>query len=390
MDPALLKKLILIREATPKEDAQTLFVGRNDGQFTGNVKYLFLHFVKHAPELNPLYLTFNRDTHLDLEAAGLPVALFPNENALLGAARAKTVIVDDFHFKNSPVNLLLSGASIIQLWHGVGFKKIGFLEADSKLDLSKERRQELRQLYSGYDAVISTSPFYTKNLFSTSFGTREIWETGYPRNDVFFRPPTKHDLLQADPQLYGQIKKLGKKKTVALYVPTFRDTGGTFFAPQNFDLAQMDTFLERINSVLVIKMHSFSGTPKIKGARNIFLFPCDKDIYPLMPITDYMITDYSSIYTDYLTMNKPVLFYPYDWDEYTSKNRELQFDYDWITPGPKLKNQNELLMAMKLLSENKDDGYGEQRREIGQLAFANHDGQSSERILTRIKAQLSA
>lgn len=109
-----------------------------------------------------------------------------------------------------------------------------------------------------------------------------------------------------------------------------------------------------------------------------------------MPLTDYMITDYSSIYTDYLTMEKPVLFYPYDGDKYVSQNRELQFDYDWITPGPKVKSPDELMMAMKLLATNKDDGYAPQRAEIGRLAFEHHDGKACARILERLRAELSS
>jgi CDP-glycerol glycerophosphotransferase len=186
------------------------------------------------------------------------------------------------------------------------------------------------------------------------------------------------------------VKQLAKAASIALYVPTFRDDGANPFADGALDLAALDAFLERINTVMVIKLHTFSGTLPDLPCKNILAFPSDADVYPLMPLTDYMITDYSSIYTDYLTMNKPVLFYCYDRDTYISKNRELQFDYDWITPGPKVHTQDELMMAMKLLSSGRDDGYSEQRAEIGSLAFAQHDGQASARVLARLRAELSS
>jgi len=300
--------------------------------------------------------------------------------------------VDDFHFKHHPVSLLVQGARIIQLWHGVGFKKIGFLEADSDMNITDERREELRQLYSDYFAVISTSPFYTQHLFQTSFGAQQIWETGYPRNDVFFRKPTRNDLLQAAPKLYGEIKQRAKTSTIALYVPTFRDDGTNPLAESDLSLPGLDAFLQSIDTVLILKMHTFTGPLPSLSFKNIVVFPSNEDVYPLMALTDYMITDYSSIYTDYLTMNKPVLFYAYDRDKYISQNRELQFDYDWITPGPKIATSGELMVAMKLLAAGKgrDDGYAARREEIGKLAFAEHDGQASARVLERLRAELSS
>ncbi|MBU1248678.1 MAG: CDP-glycerol glycerophosphotransferase family protein [Proteobacteria bacterium] len=389
MIPPALQKLLAIRQQVTRREDRVVFIGRTDGQFTGNVKYLFLHFLEHAPDLNPVYLTQNRDALNLLKSAGLPVRNTLSKEGARLAAEAGTVFVDDFHFKMQPAGLLVAGARIIQLWHGVGFKKIGFMEADSGMDLTPERREELRQLYSGYDVVISTSPFYTENLFQTSFQAKDIWETGYPRNDVFFRKPTKQDFIQAAPESYAAVRQLAKTKTIALYVPTFRDGGGNPLSDGACDFFRLDAFLEANDIVIVLKMHTFSGTLPDLPFKNIIAFPSHADVYPLMPLTNFMITDYSSIYTDYLVMDKPVLFFPYDWDKYTSQNRELQFDYDWITPGPKVRSQDEFMVALKLISKGGADGYEEKRREIGHLAFAQHDGLASARVLSRLRAELS-
>jgi CDP-glycerol glycerophosphotransferase len=93
-----------------------------------------------------------------------------------------------------------------------------------------------------------------------------------------------------------------------------------------------------------------------------------------------LITDYSSIYTDYLLLNRPVAFFAYDYEYYVNQNREIQFDYDWITPGPNCYNQTELEREILKVLINGQDDYIQKRKEIMDLAFKYQDGNSSERI----------
>ena len=320
-----------------------------------------------------------------LRQAGLQTALFPRENALELTAGAGIIIVDDFHYKESPVYVLTKGAMIVQLWHGVGFKKIGFLEARSSVGLTEERKQYLNHMYSGYDVVISTSEFYTKNLFETSFEAKKIIETGYPRNDVFFRPVNKYDLLESDINLFGKIKRLKKDYKVAVYAPTFRDDGSDPLQHKALDFRALSAFLKKLNVFLILKMHHNSLLYGGFIFDNIYYCHNDHDIYPIMPYVDFMITDYSSIYMDYLLLDKPVIFFPYDEEEYKSKQRELQFDYDSMTPGIKCHSQKELMDAIHDLVVNDKDGYSEKRKELQNLAFKYKDGNASERIVDYLR-----
>ena len=389
IDAQSLELLRRVRELTPKQPATVAFIGRGSGQFGGNAKYFFLHCRKHAPELDCFFVTTNPGVAKELKIAGLPCELYPEGGSVTRLASAATVVVDDFHFKDSLLEPVMEGARIVQLWHGVGFKKIGFLEAESGVDLSPERRDYLRRMYSGYDAVLSTSPFYTEHLFATSFGAREIVEAGYPRNDVFFRMPTREDLVCSDPELYRACKKLGKEKVLGLFVPTFRDDGQDFVSQGALDLRRLDRELGEAGAALMIKMHSFSNLYQGLGLTNILHCPNHLDVYPLMPLFRFMITDYSSIFTDHLLLDRPQLFFPYDWDDYTRRNRELQFDYDWITPGPKCRDQQSLMQAVRAICAG-EDSHAEKRREIAKLAFAEHDGKASERLLNWLRQTISS
>ncbi len=123
----------------------------------------------------------------------------------------------------------------------------------------------------------------------------------------------------------------------------------------------------------------------IKITDNIIFYNNSKDIYPLLSNTDLMITDYSGIFFDYLLLNKPLIFFNYDYDEYIKYNRKLSFDYDKITPGIKCENQNQLEQKIiKILVENNDE-YIDKRNEILNISFKYKDGNASKRIIKECK-----
>jgi len=92
----------------------------------------------------------------------------------------------------------LKNVKKIQLWHGIGFK---YIELANENEFKSGRSKILHFLvgrFPCYDVVISTSEFYTRKVFSKAFNYKYIWETGYPRNDVFLRNFYKGELLNVD------------------------------------------------------------------------------------------------------------------------------------------------------------------------------------------------
>lgn len=387
MDPSQARTIAHFLAANPRNNHNVAFIGRSDSQFAGNCKYFYLHMVQNEPEFRPCYVTLNRSVYRSLVERGLPAALFPEQDAITALARAGIVVVDDFHYRLNNIQPFTTGATIIQLWHGVGFKKIGFLEADSTMDMPREQRDYLRRMYSGYDAVISTSPFYTEHLFQTSFGAREIWETGYPRNDVLLRPIEKNDLLGSDVALYGKIRSLRKQHATCLYAPTFRDDRGDPFSHKALDLPSLNAFLREKRIMLFIKMHEFSVQYDLENMTNIHVMPNHLDVYPILPLFDCLVTDYSSIYMDYLLLNKPVIFFPYDRNDYGQRLRQFQFDYDAMTPGPKCLTQQEIQGELMDVILGKDQ-FKNERAKIKNLAFRLHDALSASRVMARLRTMV--
>jgi CDP-glycerol glycerophosphotransferase (TagB/SpsB family) len=85
---------------------------------------------------------------------------------------------------------------------------------------------------------------------------------------------------------------------------------------------------------------------------NIRVLDNESDMYPLFAKVDLLVTDYSSIFFDFLLTNKPVLFFPYDKVTYLTKDRSMYDDYDLVTPGYKAYNFEELYTKLELFFRN--------------------------------------
>jgi len=366
-----------------------VFIGTKNGLFLDNVKYLFLYFIKNKNKLGnymPIFLTEDENTYSMLKRHNLPVVKYPSLKGIKILFSAKLVIVDSLFWFYNFKGYILRHIPKIQLWHGVGLK---YIELQNKRDPNFKNflsilKSILNCRYPKYDVVITTSKFYAEKVFSKAFRTKEIWITGYPRNDIFFRNLDKYDLINTDKNILKLIKDLKKEgKRIILYAPTFRDTGRNPFEILN--LKKLDKFLKKINAIMLIKPHPFFYIKTVKDhLKNIFIYDPNKDIYPLMKFVDLLITDYSSIYMDYLLLDKPIIFFPYDLTEYISKDRDLQFNYNWITPGKKVYTQEELEKEIFSILKNKEDKYRKKREEIRKLAFDFVDGNSSQRIYNKI------
>jgi len=370
---------------TPKDPNLIVFIGRDNGKFLDNLKYLFHYAIKHKGQyIECCYLTEDIETYQKLEGKNLPVILFPSLSSIYKLLRTSTVIVDNWMWILRARYHLLIKSKKIQIWHGIPLKKI---QLNNPHNLERLRSLRLWTycylvgLYPYYDAVISTSPFYTKNAFSSAFKTQNILESGYPRNDCFFMKSDDKILLNTDNRTINKVKKYkdyGCK--VVVYTPTYRDTGSDPVKDNALDLKKMSLFAQKNSLVVVIKLHPDPNyLYEVSQMENILIYNNSSDIYPFLPKTDFMITDYSSIYFDYLLLNKPIIFFPYDYEKYVKNDRDLIFDYESMTPGPKCYNQDQLEQQITNIISGKDD-YLEKRNDLLNTAFEHKDGKASERI----------
>src|SRR5208283_2067110 len=93
------------------------------------------------------------------------------------------------------------------------------------------------------------------------------------------------------------------------------------------------------------------------------------DIYEVLHLCDILITDYSSIFFDFLKFNKPIIFYPYDFLEYQKLDRCFYFDYKQFVPGPIVYSFDEMLKLISRILSNGLDGYQGKRKKLEEISF---------------------
>ena len=165
------------------------------------------------------------------------------------------------------------------------------------------------------------------------------------------------------------------------------------FNYSDYDVEKIDEFLEENNIYIVAKVH-FEDNKLYKQddfklpKRLIFLNTeimnehlCT--IYHIMDVFDGLITDHSSIYVDYLLLNKPIIFSCPDIEKYKEDRGFIVDDPTLLMPGAIVKTQAQLLKNLSLIIENHDT-YKDKRKEMMPF-FHNHlDGNSSKRLLEEI------
>ena len=376
--------LLPLAYLVPKKRNLLIFPGIYKGQFVGNVKYFFIYTHRqHSAEVEYYYLTEYKSLYNELIKRNVPTLYYPSFKAIFKMLRAGIIFVDSNNWvKNFKYDFLINSRKI-QLWHGIGIKKIELQLFDNKKPSILQKLQfYFKGRYPCYDIVISPSEYFTQNRFATAFNAKRIIETGLPRNDIFFAGNDELTLLGIDERSYQKIKEAkAKKMKIILYAPTFRDTQGDAISDGALDINQLDRFAENNNILFVFKFHPGPRFKKqMVELKNIINYQNSQDVYPLMALFDLLITDYSGIFMDYILLNRPLVFFAYDYEKYIMSDREIQFDYNWITPGPKCFKQQELEHVLYQILINGHDEYAEHRKEIIKIGHKYQDGLASQRI----------
>lgn len=187
------------------------------------------------------------------------------------------------------------------------------------------------------------------------------------------------------------LKEMGK--TLIAYMPTFRK-GGTeahVFSPKN--IKSLSDFCERCNIVLLVKLHPQSEIRKqLRGFSSgaIYLVHWEIDPYPLLSLSDALITDYSSLLFDYLLVNRPILFFAHDLKSYQMESRSIYYNYQEFVPGPISRTMQELIRDLRITIVEHDDKFGRRREICREWFFDRSDGNSSKRLWEQLRQRILA
>lgn len=375
---------LLIRLLVPRRKDLLVVIGTGGGQLAGNVKYFLLQAASCLPVGGQtVFVTRHVDVVRALESAGFAAVRHPSLSSMQVLLRAGCVVVDSDDWTFGGRRLLLSGARLVQLWHGVGFKRIGLsghrdpglpdgVFGSAFVCRLRQWLLTLRMRDSrNYDLVAVTSAFYRDEVFRPAFRGKHYLLSGYPRNTFGRGVAGQAEKLVWETVDAGLRQKLPDwqraGRRLILVSPTFRDTRGTPMGLDSRQIALLDDWCEKQGCELLFKFHPLERDTQTVAGQHLHLCAKDSDIYPLLPFTVALVTDYSSIYMDYLLLDKPVLFFVPDMNEYLARDRQIQFDYEEMTPGPKSSTWPELLMQLE--TQLTRDEFAERRKSMCRMAF---------------------
>ncbi len=239
----------------------------------------------------------------------------------------------------------------INTWHGIPLKQMGVKE--NRVAVSNQIRNFLQ-----VDYFLAANRF-CREVFSRDyqFGSRfigQVLEFGSPRIDTLVR--TSREVI-LDKLLQAGVK-INPAKQIILYAPTWR--GDSFFKP-TVDVAayaDLKDYLEsRIDVTkyqILIKPHQvvYQAARKVFGAID-YMVPATIDANELLSVTDVLISDFSSIFYDFLVTRRPVVFYVPDLNHYIETRGLYQAIED--LPGPICQTQEALAKELIHLESSFND-----------------------------------
>lgn len=324
--------------------------GSSRGSFNDNAKYLFLYTAQHCPDIDVAWVSLSRDTVRLVRSYGFKAySVF----SLAGVWHALTSRYWFFNSYTSDIMFCLSGRAVcFNLWHGLAIKRIEYnitsgdlagLYAKTDFGMMFTHPQVFRKP----NYLLSSSSSQT-GQFSTAFRvpTERCKEFGYPRCHILLCDDEErmHHINHFEPQsTVDLVARLHQYNKVYIYMPTWRDSQRTVFT-QSMDLARLNQVLAEHNELLLLKPHSnVEVDATMLNFSNIVFVDGKADVYPILPYTDVLITDYSSVLYDYLLMDgKGVILYLYDLEEYEA-GRSFIFPFFENVTGTRVNDFDALL-----------------------------------------------
>lgn len=223
----------------------------------------------------------------------------------------------------------------LNTWHGVAFNCVGNA-AGGRKDYD----------FSNIDLFCYESE-YQKTIFKRDFNVQEgaLIPSGLPRNDGLYHV--------TDDEVIALKKKLGLPldKKVIMYAPTWRDSydkGASYAIKPPMDLEKWE---KELNDEYVLMFRTHAYTTKLLGVefndfcRDFTSYPVINDLFK---VADVLISDYSACIADYSILERPVICFAYDYDDYKS-TRGLYIDFAEEMPNGILDTEDKVINHIKAM-----------------------------------------
>lgn len=235
----------------------------------------------------------------------------------------------------------------VNTWHGTPLKYMGDAYVQDMVNAQNVRRNFLMA-----DYILSPNAF-TSRVFLEDYKLNELWqgtilENGLPRNDLS-QYQTSEEILE---RLKIDGLLIDENKPNYIYMPTWQGSDVNDAKDNSHYLIALINYINESNDDFnfLIKVHPFLFKElKDNAELKPYLISNKYDSNEIFKVTDLLITDYSSVFFDFLVTRRPILFLHWDSDIY--KNDRGSYIADSELPGPKFKDLESLKKALYSVSD---------------------------------------
>lgn len=378
MNKVLVKIILMLNRIIPKSLNNVIFASFPD--YTDNTRYMY-EYMRNNSSKNLVLILNNKDMLKILREKNIECYYKNSLKGIFKIITSKYILASHGEF----LGIKSKNQIYVNLWHGMPFKKMGVLEKkyiDSK---------ETSNCYKKVNYLIATSEI-TRLSMAACFNmpANKILVTGQPRNDVFNNDIENFYL--------DNIIEFNKYKKIIVYIPTFRNGLGRVDGSMSkdnilnlisYDEKELQNFLEKNNFLLLVKLHPREELKlKNKEKRNIKILDSEElnknliSTNELLKKSDLLITDYSSVYFDYLLTDKPIIFTETDIDTYKEKRGIIYDNPDFWRPGGKVSNLKDL--KYEIIEAFKGEYYKEERILVNSMINSCKSNSYSKNVFDKI------
>lgn len=275
----------------------------------------------HARGVTAVWLVENDRDAADAQRVGIPTVPKHSVAGFLATARAGVIVVS--HGFGDVNRYAVAGAFVAQLWHGIPLKRIG-LDSPETTRFSPAPRSRvipriLARLYRATASGISVIPaasHLVRGRLESAFGLGDdrVIVTGEPRVDVLSQRDDETRRNEARARLRDLLGETSGQRV--LYAPTWRDGADDPAVPDDAAWREIIAVLERSDATLLVRSHPLGAGAYVppEQTERVRMLGSDlvRDVTPLLPAIDVMITDYSSLAFDAALVPVPTVFFAPD------------------------------------------------------------------------------
>lgn len=342
----VFKVISLINKVIPKNEGIILLY--SDMGFRDNIKSIYDYMIENG--YNEKYKIIRSQKENIVEALPDNVKVVHNIKGIIYYLKCGHIF---YAFGKLPI-YPAKKQKVVQMWHGSPFKGA---------DVRQKKENKINHKKSYYTNVLVTSQIFSK-IYASLFSCKleQISICGQPRTDMLFYPYNFKEL------------KICCKKLV-IWLPTFRKSEAVGYCDSKIEnilpvvkekeLELLDEALCKMGVVLYIKMHPLQDLREWKERKfdfnSIYIRSHSQfvkenlDLYRLLGCADALITDYSSVFYDYMLINRPIGFTEDDIEEY-KKCRGFSVDNpEYFRTGPRLNTYEDIVEFIKSVADDRDE-----------------------------------